>query len=297
MSENPSVFLVILIWNHLEDTIECLDSVFHSEYRNIQVIIIDNASTDSSVAVIHEKFPQVKIIENKENLGYAEGNNVGIRYALKHEADYVFVLNNDIVIQCNTISSLVNILENNPQAAAVSPISYFYYEPEKVYFAGGYIHENGKVGHVTKTISTEPYPTEWLNGCALLMRSALLRKIGLFESSYFLLFEDVDWSSRARKQGYCLLINPKNVILHKASISFNEQKSYLKYYYIRNYHHWIDRNYPWINRLGLHLNQFLRDISSVKYFVKVIIGYENTHRIIRKAYVDYLLNHLGKIEG
>lgn len=289
-----SVFIIILTWNHLEDTTECLESVLKTDYPNYSIVVVDNASTDSSIEYIKENYSQVKIIQIPQNLGYAEGNNVGMRYALEQKADYIFILNNDTVIQPDTVKLLVEDLKRNPQALAVSPISYYYYDREKVYFAGGIINPDGSVGHSYDDHVFESFQTGWLNGCAMLIRASLLPKIGLFDKKFFNLFEDTDWSMRAKNEGYELRVNPKAVIYHKSAASFGGTKSpsYI-YYYTRNHLLWIDRNFPRnIGRVFKRI-QFKRHFLTLRNAVKILLGYSNSYKSIRQAYVDYFFGRFS----
>lgn len=99
----PKVYIIILNWNGLKDTLECLESVFKLDYLNFEVIVVDNGSTDDSVNVILKTYPQVRLIENRENLGYTGGNNIGMRYAIERDADYIWLLNNDTIVEEDTL--------------------------------------------------------------------------------------------------------------------------------------------------------------------------------------------------
>lgn len=294
-NSDKSVYLIILTWNHVLDTIECLDSVLKTSYSNFQVVVVDNASTDDTVKVIREKYPSVSLVENSENYGYAEGNNIGIRNALLNDPDYIFVLNNDTVIQPDTISVLIDELERNYDAIAVSPVSFYYDQPDKVYFAGGFISPQGKAVHSTSIKEEESYDTGWLNGCALMIRVEFLSSVGLFNPDYFLLFEDTDWSIRARKSGFSLRMVPKATILHKASASFQGQNSaLLAYYYTRNCHLFFKNNFPINIRIGFHLNRMRRDFRSFKNTIKIIFRKEPKYRAVRLAYIDYFLRRFDQ---
>jgi GT2 family glycosyltransferase len=291
-----SVYVVILTWNHIEDTIECLDSVLSTTYTETKIIVVDNASIDNTVETITAKYPSVILLQNQENLGYAEGNNVGIRYALKQNADFLFVLNNDTVIGPDTISLLVNDLLENQNAIAVSPKSYFYDCPEKVYFAGGYITETGETKHLTNgPYISQSYQTEWLNGCALLIRSAYIKDVGYFDPDYFLLFEDTDWSLRARRCGYELRVVPGCKIFHKAAVSFNGRRSpeYV-YYYTRNSNLWYEHNFSFRQRIKFHGNTIKKDFSTLKDTLKILLAYTPIHKAIRQAYFDYIVRRFNK---
>ncbi len=260
-----------------------------TEYSNFTVILVDNASSDDTVKITGERFPNVTIIKNAENLGYAEGNNIGINFAVANGADYIFILNNDTVIEPGTISTLVQALEIDERVIAASPLSYYYDQPNKIYFAGGKINNKGKTEHQLKIPQGEgAYTTEWLNGCAVMVRTKQLIEVGLFDPSYFLLFEDVDWSLRARKAGFELLVVPDARILHRVSSSFGGPKSpELIYYFTRNYHLWFDKNFPILKRTFFHYYKVKRDFPSIKAFVHFLFGDTPYNAAMRQAYKDY----------
>ena len=131
MKENnyPKVSIIILNWNNYEDTKECLLSLDKITYPNYEVIVVDNGSIDGSTLKIQKEFPQHKYIYNNDNLGFTEGNNIGMEYAMKKGTDFVLVLNNDITVENGFLESLVDIALKNPDAGIVGPAVYFYHEP------------------------------------------------------------------------------------------------------------------------------------------------------------------------
>jgi GT2 family glycosyltransferase len=248
---SPSVCVIVLSWNHLDDTLACLNSIEQQDYGEYKVMLVDNGSSDNTVTSVRARFPQTQIIENQRNLGYALGNNIGLRAALKQNFDYIFVLNNDTVLDTACISALVCDLESHPKAAAAGPKSFFYSQPDTIYFAGGLIRFDGFTDHVGWEMPDAPEyqratETEWLTGCAILFRRDALRKVGLFEPRYYLLFEDSDWSLRARRRGYSLRFVPDAKLWHKVSPSFGRAWSptYF-YYYMRNSLLLVERTIPW----------------------------------------------------
>ena len=126
MGMPPKVAIILLNWNEYQDTIECVLSLKDMEYDNYEILIIDNGSTNDSVAILQEKFPEVTLIKSKENLGFCEGNNVGIRHALKNGSDYLFVLNNDTVVDKHVLEFLVKAAEDNNDMCIYAPKLYFY---------------------------------------------------------------------------------------------------------------------------------------------------------------------------
>src|SRR3989338_5520706 len=108
------ISIIILNWNGLKDTLACLETVFKIDYPNFDVAVVDNASSDGSASVVKERFPQAHFIQNKENLGFAEGNNVGMRVALENGADYIFILNNDTVVDKDILNAFVRAADEHP---------------------------------------------------------------------------------------------------------------------------------------------------------------------------------------
>src|SRR5436190_7401977 len=132
----PSVAVIVLNWNGRDDTLACLESLAGLNYDNFQVMVVDNGSTDGSVGAIRPRFPGVEIIETGRNLGFAEGNNVGIRLALDRGMDYVFLLNNDTVVDPSLLSELVAAAERCPEGGIFGAQILYHSDPLKIWFAG-----------------------------------------------------------------------------------------------------------------------------------------------------------------
>lgn len=132
----PQVFIIILNWNGKTDTLACLNSLQKITYSNQEVVVIDNGSSDDSVAQIKTLYPEVIILETGENLGYAEGNNVGIRYALEHHAEFILLLNNDTIVAPDVLDQLANAALQNPEAGVFGATLFYMDKPDTVWFAG-----------------------------------------------------------------------------------------------------------------------------------------------------------------
>ena len=222
----PLVAVVVLTWNGRADTLRCLDSLAEAGWPRLRVYVVDNASTDGTEAAVRERFPEVRYLQTGANLGFAGGNNVGIEAAVGDGADLVFVLNNDTVVPPTAISGLVRTLDEHPNAGACSPVLPYLAEPERLWFAGS--HYDPMRGHSGRNSAYEtgaaplpdgPVEVERLVGAAMLVRTAVIHEVGVFDPALFYLHEDVDWSLRIRGAGHSLLLEPRVAIPHAVAAS------------------------------------------------------------------------------
>ncbi|MEI7749737.1 MAG: glycosyltransferase family 2 protein [Candidatus Moraniibacteriota bacterium] len=228
MEHPPKVFVIILNWNGQDCLASCLRSVFALDYRNTEIVIVDNASRDGSLEEAKKSFSRAHFILNTENLGFAAGMNVGIRFALSKGADYVWILNNDVECKKNSLSALVSAAIAHEKPAFFSP---HILTPKGIsWFSGGKIdYFRMRAEHTldVDTFSLEaPYPTGYLSGCALFFPRKAIEAVGLFDEGYFLYYEDTDLSVRAEKKGLELLVVPKSVVLHSEKSEENPEKIY-----------------------------------------------------------------------
>lgn len=217
--------IVVLNWNGKDVTPRCLDSIYRSSTPPDTIVVVDNASGDRSADLIHEQFPQVVLIENDCNLGFAEGCNVGIRYLLERQFDLILLLNNDAVVDSACICELKRAADSHPAAAAYAATIYELSDPGKIWFGGGTISQlTLNARHDTQALDKTrvPRPTQFITGCCLLMRSDAVRKIGLLDSNFFAYFEDVDWCLRALAAGDQLIYVPDAKVYHDVSFSFRK---------------------------------------------------------------------------
>jgi len=251
------VSLIILNWNGGEDTVECLKSLENINKTNIdlRILVVDNASSDNSIEQIEklELKNNLEIIKNKRNLGFAEGNNVGMKKAIKENYDYICLLNNDIVVDKNFLVELIKAAEKNEKAGLLSPKIYFYkgFEFHKnrykkselgkvIWYAGGQMDwdnvygSNRGVDEVDKGQFNDMTESDSANGACVLMRISALKKVGLFNEKYFLYYEDSELSVRMKRKGYKVLFVPSSVVWHKVSRSSGIGSSLNDYYTTRN---------------------------------------------------------------
>ncbi|MBI4517287.1 MAG: glycosyltransferase family 2 protein [Deltaproteobacteria bacterium] len=220
-SHMPSVAVIVLNWNGTADTIECLTSLRQSTYPRAEIVVVDNGSCPSPRARIQSEFPSVTYLENPRNLGYAGGNNVGLRYAVQHNHDYAFVLNNDTCVEPGFLSAAVAVAERDRRIAAVGAKVLAFEDPGTVWVAyGKLIYRKGLVRLVgyykpDNGRFDKQRDVHWVPGTAALLRRSAIEQIGLFDEMFFAYHEDVDWCTRARAQGWRVVYAPSATVLHK----------------------------------------------------------------------------------
>ena len=238
----PKVSIIILNWNSYDLTQDCLLSLQKIDYPAFEVILVDNGSVDGSVEKLQQEFPCARFIRNDRNLGFPAGNNVAIRDALTRNPDYLLLLNNDTVVAPDFLTALVRVAESDPQTGILNPKIYYFEPSDHIWYAGGVNkpwwsfpkhlgmqkRDNGKYNQ-TREVS-------FTTGCALLIKTEVVRRIGMLDEVYFLGFEDVDWSNRALRAGYKAVYVPASRIWHKVSIvtKRNLGKAVKDFYYVRN---------------------------------------------------------------
>jgi GT2 family glycosyltransferase len=210
-------YIIVLNWNGWEDTSRCLSSLQQLDYRNHCVIVVDNGSTDDSVARICEAFPAVKLVETGKNLGFAGGCNVGIREALAEGADFIWLLNNDTIVDPGALRAMVDKAGTNPRVGAVGSAIYFMDEPQQMQvWGGGYINLwLGRSGHFLQPVPDQRIP--FLTGASLLISRRAIEVVGMLDEGFFMYWEDADFCFRLRRAGWLLAVAGKSRVWHKGA--------------------------------------------------------------------------------
>lgn len=237
--ENPTVITIILNTNRREDSLACLDSLLKNTYENHKVIVLDNASTDGSVEAIQTAFPSVEIVNLTENKGYAGNNNVGIELALVQGADWVFVLNEDTILEPTCLAKLVETGESDPKIGIVGPMVYHFDEPQVIQSAGGQFDRYLDASHIAENQPdrgqfSEPRPVDWISGCAILVRQEVIERLGMLDERFFIYYEETEWCLRASRGGWQIMHVPQAKIWHKGVQRNYDPKPSVTYYFTRN---------------------------------------------------------------
>lgn len=259
----PKVSIIILNWNRLEDTIECIESLKKITYLNYKVIVVDNGSKGNDAEILEEKYKDyIKVIKNKENLGFAGGNNVGIRQISKEGgSDYILLLNNDTVVEPNFLTELVKVGEADPRIGIVGGKILYYYDPNRIWYAGGKWGKFSIVYHVNVNkldkdiVNDRDTETDWVMGCLLLMKTSIIKEVGLLSEDYFLYVEETDFCLRVQKSGYKIYYTPKAKIWHKWGASTNKKRDSIipHYYSARNQLYFAKKYLPFNRKMAFYL--------------------------------------------
>lgn len=295
------VYIVVLNWNGEDNTIECLNSLKKINYDNYKIVVVDNGSADGSVFEIKKRFPEVEIIENKTNLGFAGGNNIGIKYAMKNQADYILLINNDTITDSNFLIKLVEAGESDKGIGILGPKILFWSEPSRIWFAGGKINwlKNKGVhigwGEIDNGQYDKIKEVGYLTGCCLLIKKEVINKVGVFPEDYFLYYEDLDFSLRVKNFGYKCIYVYKSKIYHKVSKSTKPGSSEYIYYHTRNGLTLAKRNGSLLSKIILYPHCIF---LLLKQLVKIVIfpKKRNWSYAVLKGERDFLLGKMGKAE-
>ncbi|MFP6904004.1 MAG: glycosyltransferase family 2 protein [Verrucomicrobiota bacterium] len=219
----PSVWMVMVGYNCIEDTLAAFESLQRSTYGNLHPIFVDNGSSDDSYKIVQEKVPNTDIIWIKDNIGFARANNIGIQHAMKRGADYVFMINNDVEAAPDMVTRLVDAAEASDSVGLAVPKIYYYDEPRIIWSAGCRYRKFPPIIKLNDTEGEddgrfdEMLQVDFITTCAVLIKRSVIEEIGLLDPNCFLYWEDYDLSVRARKAGFTLHHVPGAHLWHKVS--------------------------------------------------------------------------------
>ncbi len=298
-----NVFVSIINFNGRDNTFACLDSIKKINASNfkLNVVVVDNGSKEKlNLPPDYLGNIPLKIIVNKKNLGFTGGHNAGINYALSKNADYVLVLNNDVVVDPNLIMELLKVLDKNEKYAIASPKIYFapgfeyhkdrYKNSEKgnvIWYAGGQmdwanvIARHRGVDEVDNGQYQKTEETDFVTGACFLVKKKVLGKVGFFDDKYFLYYEDSDLSQRIKRAGYKITYAPDAVAWHRNAASAGGSGSSLQDYYISR------------NRLlfGLRYAPIRSKAALIKESIRLLVIGRQWQK---KGIADFYLGRFGK---
>jgi GT2 family glycosyltransferase len=235
----PRVAVIILNYNTTKFAIACIESLLKVDYPAVEIVIVDNASTEDPAPLFHRTYPGIAVHQTGKNLGYTGGINAGLEAVLEKDPDYVLVLNPDTEVKSDFLDHLVRAMEENPRAAGACGTIYAHHDPTLVWYAGGrMIPLRGLAVHdlIDRHLDPDtlgaPRKVSFITGCMILFRPSALRKAGTEDERFFMILDDVEFSARLLRHGFDLLYVPRSIVYHKV---LGEKESPLKIYYaVRN---------------------------------------------------------------
>ena len=282
--------IITINYNGLKDTCELIDTLPLNN-ETIEVIVVDNASTQDEATEIEKRYQQVKVIKSDENLGFAGGNNLGIQAA---HGKYLFFLNNDTLLpQPSSLSLLINRLASSDQIGMVCPKIKFSWGDHRIQYAG--YTPLSKITLRNKSIGfgeqdngqyDTPHPTPYAHGAAMMVKREIIEKVGMMPECYFLYYEELDWSMMIRRAGYEIWYEPACTIFHKESQTTGQMSPLKTYYIIRNRLLFAQRNIDgsekYLTYIYLICIVAVRDV--LKYLCK---GQINMAKAVMKGIKDF----------
>jgi GT2 family glycosyltransferase len=241
------VSIVTVNFNQPQITEELLATI--PGIAGVEVIVVDNGSSVDYTSQWSKKYPQFKFIRSELNLGFAGGNNIGIKDAA---GEYLFLVNNDTELTPGLIEKLVSVLDEHPEVGMVSPMIKYYQDKELIPYAGFtplnfYTCRNSCIGLREKDNGQyDNYigPTAYCHGAAMMVRKAAIEKAGLMKENFFLYYEELDWAEHIKNAGYQAWLCTPALIYHKESVSVGKNSRLKEYFMNRNRILFMRRNAP-----------------------------------------------------
>ncbi len=257
----PLVSIITVNYNQSKVTLDLLRTLRNISYPNIEIIVVDNNSPSDNPQTIKEEYPEVHLILSTENIGFAGGNNLGVKAS---KGDYILFINNDTEVPPGFLEPLVEICEKDPSIGMVSPKIKFHWNAELIQYAGftkinPYTIRNSTIGYRQK--DSEQYnrisETEAGHGAAMMVPRSVILEVGLMTEVYFLYYEEHDWAEMIKRAGYKIVYQPESFILHKESVSTGKNSPFKTYYLTRSRIVFTRRNIKGIKKIISILFQYL----------------------------------------
>lgn len=245
---NPLISIITVNWNQSAVTLDCIASIKNEcTYTNLEIIVVDNNSLEDPTEIIHSQYPDVIVIRNDTNAGFAGGNNIGIKHA---KGDFLFFVNNDTEFTSGLVSSLLKIYQEHADAGIVCPKFQYYYNKGVLEYAGykdvnPITGRNHKIGgeETDHGQFTEVTTTAFAHGAAMLVSKKNIEKVGLMPEEFFLYYEEFDWCMQFRSKGLKIYFQPNALIYHKESVTTGVRSPLKTYYHTRNRILFMKRNF------------------------------------------------------
>ena len=236
----PSVAIILINYNSSTDTIECIDSLHKCLYSNYKIFVVDNNSCTEEKLLLKEIENKAKVFYLDSNIGFAGGNNIAIREAIKEKFNYIMLLNNDTVVEKHFLNYMIETAQSEKQIGVVGGKILYYDSMDYIWYNGGEINKfKGNVKHYFNNLrdnktQTEFIECDFITGCLQLIKTEVIQRVGLLDEDYFLYYEDADYCSKVTINGWKLIVDSRAKIYHKVSRSTGENSENYLYYFSRN---------------------------------------------------------------
>ncbi len=261
-----TVAVVLVTWNQKHDAAECLLSLIGCTWKALDIIVVDNGSTDGTPESVKASFPQVHVIQSASNLGFPGATNLGIRYALTTRSEFIFLLNTDTVLAQDCISHLVDAMDREPRLGIAAPKMYFHGDPQRIWFAGGttdpdtgFSHhwDYGTIEEKSPDVDDTLLPCTFITGAGMFIRPDVFARVGLLDEDFFHTAEDNDLCIRSRRAGFTLAVVPRAHLWHKVMSTTggaHRTSPVYAYYEYRNKLYLVKKhssNFAWLKNIPL----------------------------------------------
>ena len=272
MHQGCELSIITINYNGLTDTCALIETIPFND--NLEVIVVDNASLNQEADIISKRFPQVKVIKSEKNLGFAGGNNLGIRAA---QGKYLFLINNDTIFKDFNIQALIDRLESSPTIGVVCPKIRFAWGSNPIQFTGytplskiTVRNQSIGFGEEDEGQYDTPHPTPYAHGAAMLIKREAIEKTGLMPECFFLYYEELDWSMMFTRAGYQIWYEPECTIYHKESQSTGQNSPLRTYYMVRNRLLLVKRN--WDSHTKYFTYAYLIGVVGIRDILKYVLA-------------------------
>lgn len=296
----PRVLIIVLCYNGIDLTIACIKSLKRIAYKHADILVVDNASHDNTPAIVSTRFPEVTVIETGRNLGFAAGNNVGLQHALAHGYDYALLLNNDTEVDADFLDNLITVAEADPAIGMAGPTIYYDERPDLIWSAGGIIDWRRGYslmrgnGEVDRQQYGRVSDVDFVTGCALLCKRAVLEQVGLLDERFFMYYEETEWAVRTKRAGFRIVHAPTAWVYHKIPLDARADQPYVSYYMTRNRLLFLRTiGAPLSTWLHATVAQDLRTCLSLSLRPKWRVKRRHRNAMVR-AWGDFLRQRFGK---
>ena len=233
----PPVTLIIVAWNQLEKTLNCLKTVAVLDYPDFRVLLVDNGSEPPLAPAISARFPNVTMLRLPANQGFAGGYNAGLRRALESDSRYFLLLNNDTLLRPDVLTKLVAEIERSADIGLVTAKIYYAADPQRIWTVGANLNvfldlKDGGAGQIDTGQWDDPRDIDFAPFCALLIRRDVIEEVGLLDETFFLYYEDMDYCRRAKAAGWRVRLCPAAHVLHDVSASSGGRDSPMERYWM-----------------------------------------------------------------